>query len=230
MEKTEPSFYQPVKAILFDLDGTLMETDDQAAERVARILSRFRVAHPAPLAKKLVMWAETPVNGLITLLDHLGLDAPLMSLFHKVSRGSGQKEYGFRMMSGVKPMLGQLKQRYRLAVVTTRSQAEAEGFLTENGLEELFDVVVSRSSTWRLKPHPEPVSYAAKQLGVAAENCLMVGDTVPDMRSARRAGALPLGVLCGYGDRGELLNAGAAFILEHTSLTATLPLLQDSPF
>ncbi len=220
---------QPVKAILFDLDGTLMETDDQAAERVARILSRFRIAHPARRAKKLVMWAETPVNGLITLLDHLGLDAPLMNLFHKVSRRPGRKESGFRMMSGVKPVLVQLKQRDLLAVVTTRSQAEAEGFLAENGLGELFGAVVSRSSTWRLKPHPEPVIHAAKRLGVPAENCLMVGDTVPDMRSARRAGAVPAGVLCGYGDREELLNAGAAFILEHTSRIATLPPLQNSP-
>jgi ribonucleotide monophosphatase NagD (HAD superfamily) len=73
-------------------------------------------------------------------------------------------------------------------------------------------VVVTREDTWRLKPHPEPIRYAAGQLGVAIERCLMVGDTGVDVRAAKAAGARAVGVLCGFGERGDL--AGADLILE----------------
>jgi phosphoglycolate phosphatase len=66
------------------------------------------------------------------------------------------------------------------------------------------------------------VRYAAKQLGVSVERCVMVGDTTVDVRSARRAGAQAVAVLCGFGERDELERAGAHVILEHTSQLASL--------
>jgi phosphoglycolate phosphatase len=61
------------------------------------------------------------------------------------------------------------------------------------------------------------VRHAAKQLGVPVERCVMVGDTTVDVKSARRAGAGAVAVLCGFGEREELERAGAHVILEHTS-------------
>ena len=73
-------------------------------------------------------------------------------------------------------------------------------------------MVVTHEDTWRLKPHPGPIRYAAEQLGVAVERCLMVGDTSVDVRAAKAAGAYAVGVLCGFGEGGDL--AGADLILE----------------
>ena len=76
-------------------------------------------------------------------------------------------------------------------------------------------MVVTHEDTWRLKPHPEPICYAAEQLGVAVGRCLMVGDTGVDVESAKAAGACAVGVLCGFGERRDL--AGADLILENTA-------------
>lgn len=119
-------------------------------------------------------------------------------------------------------MLAGLRRRYRLGVVTTRSETEAEAFIAQHQLQGIFEFVIGRSSTRRLKPDPEPVRLAAQQLDIPVERCLMVGDTTMDIRSAVAAGAPSAGVLCGYGTRRELERAGARVVLESTTDLAAL--------
>jgi HAD superfamily hydrolase (TIGR01549 family) len=210
--------WDKVQAILFDLDGTLMDTDDQAVEKLAHQLQRLRWPHPHRVARRLIMAAETPVNALMTLLDVLGLDAPLMTFADRLHRWRGLRpQTDFRMMANVHDLLAALHENYRLAVVTTRSKREAQTFLEQHDLHNTFEILVTRESTWRLKPHPAPIRHAAQSLGVPVEHCLMVGDTTVDVKSARRAGAQAVAVLCGLGERKELERAGAHVILEHTS-------------
>jgi HAD superfamily hydrolase (TIGR01549 family) len=207
-----------IDAILFDLDGTLMDTDDQAVERLARQLERLRFPHPDRTARRLIMASETPGNALMTVVDMLGLDAPLMEFTNNLRRWRGLRtQTDFRIIAGIEEMLTQLDGRYRLGVVTTRGQSEADSFLEQHGLRGLFEIVVTRESTWRLKPHPAPVQHAARLLGVPAERCAMVGDTTADVKSARRAGAWAVAVLCGFGEREELERAGAHVVLERTA-------------
>jgi phosphoglycolate phosphatase len=123
----------------------------------------------------------------------------------------------FRPVDGVGDMLRDLRQRYHLAIVTTRSCQSASTFLAQQNLTDLFDVVVGREDTWRIKPHPSPVRHAADQLGIPIERCLMVGDTTSDIWAARAAGARSAGVLCGFGQEDELDRAGADLILKVTS-------------
>ncbi len=207
-----------IDAILFDLDGTLMDTDDQVVESLALRLQRFEWPWLYRKARRLVMASETPANALMTALDAVGLDAPLLRMW-KVLRGlrRAAKEADFPLMSGSRAMLLALRGRYRLAIVTTRGREEAEAFLAQHDLGELFDLLITREDTWRLKPHPKPIERAAERLGVPPERCLMVGDTTVDVRSARRAGARAVAVLCGFGERDELEQAGADVILDHVS-------------
>lgn len=210
---------------MFDLDGTLMETDDHMVGRLAMVLSRLRLRNPVRLSRRMVMRAETPVNGLITFFDRLGLDRAVMALFRRGKKVRGRAvRPPHPMMTGVGEMLGSLKGKFRLGLVTSNSQEEAERFMAENGITGFFDVIVTRSSVRRLKPHPEPLLFAARHLGTEPGKCLMVGDTTPDMKSAVAAGAIPIGVLCGFGTERELLKAGAELILEETrQLTDWLP-------
>lgn len=214
---------EKVEAILFDLDGTLMDTDDQAVERLARRLQKLGWPNPGNAARRFVMAAETPGNAFMTLLDAMGLDAPLRTLSDRLYelRGLHTRE-NFRIISGVGDMLPALRERYRLAVVTTRGRGDAEAFLDQYNLRHLFEALATCESTWRLKPHPAPVRYAARQLGVPFERCVMVGDTTVDIKSGRRAGAQAVAVLCGFGEREELARAGAHVILEHTSQFTSL--------
>jgi phosphoglycolate phosphatase len=207
-----------IDAVLFDLDGTLMDTDDQVVETLATRLQRVGSPWVYRSARRLVMAMETPVNGLLTALDALGLDAPLLGIWKWLRSLRGAAELpNYRLMKDAKAMLADLQPCYRLAIVTTRGREEAEAFLMQHDLCDLFDVVVTREDTWRLKPHAAPICRAAERLDVSPERCVMVGDTTVDVKSARRAGAKAVAVTCGFGNRRELERAEADLVLEHVS-------------
>jgi HAD superfamily hydrolase (TIGR01509 family) len=207
-----------VDGVLFDLDGTLMDTDDQAVEALGHHLEKLRLRHPYRVARRLVMASETPGNALMTLLDAVGLDRSLSSLTSRFYRWRGLRPRSdLRIMDGTAEMLDSLHGRYGLGVVTTRGRADADAFLEKYRLGRHFRSVVTRESTWRLKPHPAPIRLAAQQLGLPVERCAMVGDTTVDVKAARRAGAWAVAVLCGFGSRDELERAGANVVLQYTA-------------
>jgi HAD superfamily hydrolase (TIGR01549 family) len=221
----DPAFLEikaRIKAIFFDLDGTLIDTDDALIESLASKLepwSRlFRRGDPRPFIRRALLVAESPVNRVITLMDSVGLDDNLFSMGDRLRRLRGMQVRGhFVPVDGVAPMVGHLHAAYRLGIITTRSRADAFAFLRQFDLEGFLEVVAAREDTWRLKPHPQPIRHAVKLLGLSPSQCAMVGDTVVDMRSAKAAGAYAVGVLCGFGEREELLSAGADLVLDHTS-------------
>jgi len=209
-----------LKAILFDLDGTLIDTDDMAIEQAARWLQPlawlFPQGDPKRVVRRAIMTSEGPTNAFLTFLDILGLDDDLFALGDRLRRLRGLRTpANFQPIDGAVEAVRELSGRYPLGVVTTRSRRDAQAFLEQHALADCFSVVVTHEDTWRLKPHPGPIRYAAEQLGVAVERCLMVGDTSVDVRAAKAAGAYAVGVLCGFGEREDL--AGADLILENTA-------------
>lgn len=211
-----------IDAILFDLDGTLIETDDDAVETLARRLSPIQKLLPGRdphrAARHILMGLEGPANSFLTVLDRLGLDDNLMSVADRVGQLRGlTTPANFRPVEGAREMLRDLSYRYHLGIVTTRSRLQAQAFLEQEGLTDLFEVVTGREDTFRIKPHPSPVRHAAEQLGVPVERCLMVGDTQVDMWAARAAGARAVGVLCGFGSDSELERAGAHLVIKTTA-------------
>ncbi|MGI6368179.1 MAG: HAD family hydrolase [Anaerolineae bacterium] len=219
MRAPRPIPVQEIRAILFDLDGTLIESDDQWVASLARRL-RFmtricRRVNTTAVARWLVMTLETPSNYFLSLVEHLGLSTSFFGLTDRLRKARGLATRGqSEAVPGSYALLEALRPDFKLAVVTTRARPEAKAFLEHCGIAGFFDIVVTRQDVLRMKPHPEPVQLAARQLGVPTEVCLMVGDTVNDVLSARRAGAYALGVLSGFGMRRELERSGADVILE----------------
>jgi len=210
-----------IDAILFDLDGTLVETDDQAVETLTRRLQPLRWflprRDPSRAARRILISCEGPANSILTFLDRIGLDDDVLDLGDRLRLMRGlSTPLNFRPVDGVAEMLEDLSHRYHLAIVTTRSRLHAEIFLSQQRLTDLFQVIVGREDTWRIKPHPSPVLHAAELLNIPVERCLMVGDTKADIWAARSAGARSAGVMCGFGEQHELERAGADLILETT--------------
>ncbi|MBC7240166.1 MAG: HAD-IA family hydrolase, partial [Chloroflexi bacterium] len=151
-------------------------------------------------------------------LEHLGLGHLFLGLADRIRRSKGlATREASEPVEGSEELIQALKGRYKLAVVTTRARPEALALLGHLGLSAHFEALVTRQDVWRMKPHPEPVYKAARLLGVLPSRCLMVGDTRMDIRSARRAGAYAVGVLSGFGERGELERAGAHLILDRAA-------------
>jgi HAD superfamily hydrolase (TIGR01509 family) len=218
----EEFFPGEIDAVLFDLDGTLVETDDDAVAAMAhrlRPLARILPKRdPQLAARRLVMSLDRPVTRILTLAHRVHLDDNLAGLAQQLYRLRGVRPSSdLRPMVGVVEMLRGLDRPYCLAIVTNRSHREAEAFLEQQGLAGMFDVVTGREDTWHLKPHPAPVTHTIRRLGVPPERCLMVGDTASDVVSARRAGARTAAVLCGFGTRGMLEEAHASLVFGTTA-------------
>lgn len=173
------------------------------------------------------MGMETPVNAAFTVFDWLGIDAPLMRLLIAL-QGTGSAD-DLSAIPDVEPMLQQLSLQYKLGIVSTRTTAEAHQFVHRLGIDDQVAAYSGRDSTWRIKPHPQPVLHAADQLNLPPERCLMVGDTTVDIRAGIRAGAWTCGVLCGYGMHDELEKAGAHLILPTTAHLAGVLLNGHDP-
>jgi len=206
-----------IKALCFDVDGTLSDTDDLYARKVTRFFPRFLFPKPDQAARRFVMWAEAPGNALLGFADTIGMDDEIVALINWMSRNRKLSAKEFLMIPGVDQMLAHLKGRYPMAVVSARDERGTKEFLERFDLLKYFDVVVTGQSALRTKPYPDPIHFAARKMDVSSNECLMIGDTIVDIRAGKAAGAQTVGVLCGFGEEHELVHMGADLILSGTS-------------
>ena len=206
-----------VRALCFDVDGTLSDTDDLYTARVTRLLPRFLFRDPERVARRFVMWIESPGNALMGIPDRFGLDDELAAVVNWMYRHRRKRWKRYLLIPGVDAMLAQLHGRFPMAVVSARDERGTRAFLDHFNLTRYFDVVVTALTAAHTKPYPDPIIYAAQKMGVAPESCLMIGDTTVDMRAGKSAGAQMVGVLCGFGEEEELTRTGADAILKSTA-------------
>ena len=215
-----------VRAILFDIDGTLSDTDDELSARVAKMLSFLSVfgnsQTPQRAARWLVMAGESPGNMLYGLFDRFDLDSLVIKVLNILSRHRKNKKRNFWLIPGVKETLTLLSPRYKMGVVSARDGDSTHAFLDAFDLHPFFSTVVTSQTCRYTKPFPDPILKAASDLETAPEACLMVGDTSVDMKAAKLAGTQTAAVLCGFGHRRELQRAGADIILNSPTDLPTL--------
>jgi HAD superfamily hydrolase (TIGR01509 family) len=206
-----------IKALCFDVDGTLSDTDDLYAKKVSKFMPRFFFRNPDRAARRFVMWIEAPGNALLGLADTLHLDDEMVAVIDWLARHRHHSAKEFLLIPGVDEMLKQLHGRYPMSVVSARDEKGTMAFLERFGLVKYFDAVVTGLSARHTKPYPDPILLAAEKMGVSPEHCLMIGDTTVDIRAGKAAGTQTVGVLCGFGEEPELRKFGADVILEDTT-------------
>ena len=221
-----------VDALVFDIDGTLADTDDHLVATLAAAIDRLPFLsgrRATELARRIVMGAETPVNAAYGAIDRYGLDDELAALKALLQRARDQRQRGelhpaeaadeipHDMVPGVEQMLHELAERYPMSAISTGSEPRIRAFLEHHDVLRHFSAVAGAQTTPRMKPYPDPLLHAASAMGVAPDRCLVIGDTTVDMQTARACGAQAVGVLCGFGTEGELRREGADLILATTS-------------
>ena len=209
-----------IRAICFDVDGTLSDTDDVMVEQLSGLLKPFHFLFPGKdltrVARSIVMEVETPANFLFGIPDLVGLDDEISALKDWVIRFSKMKTKPFQLIPGTLEMLENLSARYPLAVVSARDQHTTMQFLDQFNLGTYFTCIATDQTCEHTKPFADPIIWAAKRMGVSPDACLMVGDTSVDMRAGKAAGAQTVGVLCGFGESQELQDYGADRIISTT--------------
>ena len=211
-----------IKALCFDVDGTLSDTDDLYVQKVTRFFPRLLFRNPDHAARRFVMWVEAPGNALLGFADTVGLDDEMVAIINWMSRRRKMSDKKFLLIPGVDEMLKQLKGHYPMAVVSARDEKGTLRFLEQFNLVPYFDTIVTGLSAPHTKPYPDPILLAAEKMGVKPQECLMIGDTTVDIRAGKSAGAQTVGVLCGFGEEPELKSMGADQILKNTPELVTL--------
>ncbi len=200
------------KAVLFDLDGTLVDSAPDLTVSVEYALTA--VGMPAPgLAEVRTYIGEGARRLLHRSLTRNPDGVADDALFREVSElffdhYAANLCVRSRLYPGVVPTLQLLRERgCRFACVTNKPARFTAPLLEALGLSGFFAVSVSGDSLPRKKPDPAPLQFAATALGMATADCTMVGDTVTDIAAARNAGMPVIAVDYGYGNPDELSGA-----------------------
>jgi pyrophosphatase PpaX len=202
----------PLTAVLFDLDGTLI---DSIALIVNSALYAFeKCGHPAPAAEE---WLADLGLPLHTMFGRFIADESRLA-----ELVAGYREYQLenhdrlvRPYEEVASTLTALHERgHSLAVVTSKAEPLAHRGLAHVGLDGFFDVVVGLESCTRHKPDPEPVRVALDRLGVRPEDAAFVGDSPHDMAAGRDAGVITVAALWGPFSRTQLASSEPDYYIE----------------
>ena len=212
-----------IRAVIFDLDGTLLDTLDDLTAAVNHALQSC--GFPQRTRDEVRAFIG---NGVIRLMQRAvpqGTAQPefdrCFALFreHYLSHMNDRT----RAFDGILPLLGELKRRgVKSAVVSNKLQAGVVG-LCNTYFTDSVDCAVGVADESERKPNPVNVLRAMQTLGVSPEETLCVGDSEVDVQTAENAGLRCVGATWGYRSRETLLQAGAWRLIDTPQ--ALLPLL-----
>jgi len=196
--------------ILFDLDGTLIDSTEAILESFHNSFDFYGVSHPSDEAIEALIGYPLDV-----MYRELGTEEE--KIWDYVAT---YKEH-YRKISTQKTVLLECAREAvelanefaTLAVVTTKTGKYSRVLLEHFDLMEAFKVLIGREDVEKPKPDAEPILNALKELDLKDEEIWMIGDTKLDLLSAKNAGVNSIGVLSGY-DKREVLEKFTDFIFE----------------
>ena len=203
-----------IKAVLFDLDGTLVNSLSDLANSTNYALKEFGFpTHETERFKYFVGDGMPKLIERVLPLEHRDANthAKVLECFMNYYR----KHYVDKtcVYDGIKELISQLKEKgYKLAVVSNKAQ-EMALTVTNKLLGDVFDIVCGKQEGYPAKPDPALTLKVISELGVKPQECAFIGDSGMDMAVARNAKCLAIGVLWGFREMKELTDYGAEYVV-----------------
>jgi phosphoglycolate phosphatase len=196
-----------VAAVLFDLDGTLVDSAPDLAGAVNELRSAFGLApKPYPELRPMV---GSGARGMLAAGFGIGPDDERFDTLRAdfLGRYEARLLRETRVFAGMERVLEVLEQRaLRWGIVTNKVARFATPLVSGLGLDGRCAVLVSGDSTPHTKPHPAPLFEAAARLGLHPAACVYVGDDRRDIQAGRGAGMATLAAAWGYLGAGESVH------------------------
>lgn len=224
-----------IRAVIFDLDGTLVNFNLDYKVIRAEVLS-FLAKRGFPVSvfslkerifetlKKVEIYMKN--NGMTERDFERVKDAA----FKIANRYEFEAARNTSLLPGVLETLKALKKmRLKMALFTANDEKPTDYVLRRFRLNQFFDIIITRESVPEVKPNPAHLEAALRALSVKPEEALVVGDSVNDMTCARGLGAIAVGVTTGISSPEDLTRAGASYLASSfTDLPALLQQLNNS--
>jgi len=176
-----------MKAVLFDLDGVLVESVDvwlSAFNDTLRELGLPSISREEFIKKH---WGKSTVENFRSM--GLGMEAVL-----RCWRKYLDRLHEIKLFPASKKVLREVRKKYKTALVTNTPKQGVESLLRRLGILDSFDLIVTGDDVREGKPSPEIVLLACERLGISPAEALLVGDTQSDVEAGRRAGCRVVGI------------------------------------
>ena len=207
------------KAIIFDLDGTLLDTIDDLADSMNSVLARLECpTHPRDSYKYFVGNGVEVLARRVLPDDRQDTESIKQCVNEMLFEYNKRWTIKTRPYQGIDRMLDSLlEQELKLNVLSNKPES-----LTREAVEYFlgewpFTIVAGARSDIPKKPDPAGALKIAAALGLKPEQFLYLGDTNTDMQTAISAGMFPIGALWGFRTASELEEAGARLMIKHPS-------------
>ena len=201
------------QAVLFDMDGTVLDTLDDLCDSINHSLAEFSLPN---VSREHVR--QCLGNGAAFLVSHSipagsspELEADVLAFYkpwydaHCLIKTAPYE--------GILPMMQSLKEQgLRLAIISNKPDRAVQE-LSDAFFPGLLELSVGESPSVRRKPAPDTVLTAASQIGLSVDQCVYVGDSEVDLETARNAGMDCISVTWGFRDEAQLIEAGASVLV-----------------
>jgi phosphoglycolate phosphatase len=210
-----------MKLVLFDCDGTLVDSAGLIHEVMARTFVHFGYNRPdVSLTKSIIGLTLDIAIARMQGKPHVDDEAVAMTSHYKAIYAETRAEAGFEepVFEGIHAMIDTLAKREELSMgaVTGKSRRGLNLIMDTHGFRQHF--IVSRTADdCPSKPHPAMVTECCSQTGIVSADTIVIGDAIYDMQMAKAAGAKAIGVAWGYASVEDLWKAGADAIVNHPS-------------
>ncbi|SJZ85883.1 haloacid dehalogenase superfamily, subfamily IA, variant 3 with third motif having DD or ED [Enhydrobacter aerosaccus] len=185
-------FIRPVKGVLFDMDGLLIDTEAvyiEALQAAARAMGREM---PLAFCHSMIGIPGPICDGMISDFYGPGFSLDVFST-HFDAHARRAFEAGVPVKSGAVELLDFLRDRgLPLAIATSSSRATVARHLGRAGLLDRFKAIATRDDVISSKPHPDVYFEAARQLGIPAESCIALEDSNVGLAAAHAAGTMAI--------------------------------------
>lgn len=192
-----------IKAIVIDLDGTLLNTAPDLAHAAELMMADLGLPCPSP--ETIATYIGNGVSRLVKRVLTGKMDAePDPALFERAI-AAYQRHYGEHVALHTRPYAGVVAgldafkaMGLRLACITNKAEQFTHPLLKETGLFDYFELILSGDTLPKRKPDPLPLRHACEYFGIAPHELLLIGDSLNDTQAARAAGCPVFCVPYGY--------------------------------
>ncbi len=199
-----------MKAVIFDLDGTLTDSLESIACSVNLVLKQMEL--PEITIEQCQAFVGNGARFLIKqVMDWVGTPERFEEAMERYTIAFHENcTYLVRPYEGIPEVLDALrKQGVKTAVLSNKPDRQTRVVVSEILGDERFDYVIGQTDGIKRKPEPDGVWYLLDQMNLKKEDCLYVGDSEVDVETARRAGVKGLFMTYGFRTREQLMEAGA---------------------